>query len=71
MMTLHHFHRAVGKMTQGQMEDRWQKHVIIFLWLIFALFLGLTVAFVLLASHGIIQPNHSDSVPAAWPSGWQ
>ena len=58
-----------GQQDSHEDEAKWQKHVIVALWIIFAVLGILAVIFVCAEGQGVFQSSTGGGTPA-WPMGW-
>jgi hypothetical protein len=53
-------------------EAKWQKHVIVALWVLFALLVVVTATLMFAEAHGFFEPSSGHSPPVApWPDSLQ
>ncbi len=64
-----HYGGGWDERTQTEIEAKWQKHVVIALWLLLGLVIAVAVVFVLTRSHGSVGSSIRQPIPS-WPVSW-
>lgn len=64
---------GLGEMTLREGEDKWQKHVIVALWVFLGLLIAITVALWYASANGLLQSLAVHTAPVrpipSWPIG--
>lgn len=70
-MTNHGLHHegGWGDKTPTETEDKWQKHVIIALWLLFGLLIAVAGVFLWTSTRGSVGSPIHQTIPS-WPVNW-
>ena len=56
-------------MTSTESEDKWQRHVVIALWLLLGLVIAAATGFAWAGGHGLLG-SPADHAISSWPVGW-
>jgi hypothetical protein len=68
-MISHDLHHGAGWVEMSpEAEDRWQRHVILVLWLVVGLVIALGAALLWAETNGFFQSASDQTIPS-WPAG--
>ncbi len=70
MKSLNLLHRGgLGGMPPKESEAKWQKHVVIALWMLLVLLVAGAAVLVWAGANGLLGSSDHDRIPS-WPVGW-